>query len=192
MGPCLAAGARPPLPGAAQISRQLHVKAFGATDAVPPQTAPHDPFCSPKISCSEQGALVTVPRSMLVWMDAPGLGLHPTGMQRQAAATSLGTPAPCKGESQPRAAGDASSHDTSYGCESPWHVHPKRGWRRKRLHLGHFCTGWRAVRQGCLCQHSTPNPNTVGTRGPQSHLEPEKGDAVLRCLAGMPGWEVGD
>lgn len=67
--------------------------------------------------------------------------------------------------------------------------HPdKQGWRGKCLHLGHLLAGWRAVRH----QHSALDPHTVGTRGLWHHLELEKGDTVLRCLAGMPGWEIGD
>lgn len=54
----------------------LLVKAFGVADTAPPQTAPHEPLCTPEIPYVEWDALVTAPRFVLAWVDVPGLGFH--------------------------------------------------------------------------------------------------------------------
>lgn len=78
--------------GTAQTTHQLHLKLLEL------QILPLHKQPPPKLPFGEQDALATVPSSMLLWMDAPGLGLHPSWDAAAYAVTSSGTPKPLGGE----------------------------------------------------------------------------------------------
>ena len=131
---------------------------------------------------------MTVPRSVLVWVGAAGLGLRPHG--DAGGCHLLGDSH--RGESRPRPGVlvmpplvtllMAMSHPgitpSRAGGEVPspgtllcWPVSGAAAWSPSAWHHGPL-RGW--------------------DRGPRCCPGPEEGDTVLRCLAGMPSWEAGD
>lgn len=119
----------------------------------------------------------------------------PMGMQGQAAMTSLGAPVPHKGESQPQAGllVMPSRMTLLMALSHPGTFTPGRAGGGSAFT---WDTSLLAGEQGGSAASTGTAPQTPardrGTRGHQHRLEPEEGDTVLHCLAGMPGWEAGD